>query len=139
MEQENTWYVKTKKLYVTIKSNNTKNDYLEDVTKENIKEHNSNWLQIPDHPYKILIMGGSGSGKINSSFNLSGCQSDLYKNFLCAKDQKEAKYQYLINKREGSGLKSILIILKLLLNIQMIWMIFMKTLKNTIQIRNAKY
>ena len=31
-----------------------------DVTKENIKEHNPNLLQIPDHPYRILIIGGSG-------------------------------------------------------------------------------
>ena len=34
-----------------------------DVTKENIKEHNRNWTQIPHHPYKILISRGSGSGK----------------------------------------------------------------------------
>ena len=27
------------------------------------KKHNSSWLQIPDHPYIILIVGGSGSGK----------------------------------------------------------------------------
>ena len=35
----------------------------DDVTKENIKEHNPNWLQIPDHPYVILIIRGSVSGK----------------------------------------------------------------------------
>ena len=35
----------------------------DDVTKENIKEHNTNWPLIPDHPYRILIIGGSGSGK----------------------------------------------------------------------------
>ena len=34
-----------------------------DVTKENIKEHNRNWPQISDHLYRILIIGGSGSGK----------------------------------------------------------------------------
>ena len=28
-----------------------------DITKENIKEHNSNWPQIPDHLYRILIIG----------------------------------------------------------------------------------
>ena len=37
-----------------------------DVTKENIKEHNPNWPQILDYPYIILIVEGSGSGKINS-------------------------------------------------------------------------
>ena len=37
----------------------------DNVTKGNIKEHNLNWPEIPDHPYKTLITGGSGSGKIN--------------------------------------------------------------------------
>ena len=35
----------------------------DDFKKENIKEHNPNWSEIPDHPYKILIIGGPGSGK----------------------------------------------------------------------------
>ena len=39
----------------------------DDVTKENIKEHNPNWPQMPDHPYKILVTGGSGSEKTNKS------------------------------------------------------------------------
>ena len=30
---------------------------------ENIKEHNSNWLPIPDHAYRIKIIGCSGYGK----------------------------------------------------------------------------
>ena len=42
----------------------------DDATKENIKEHNPNWPQIPDHPCRILIIGGSVSGKTNSLFNL---------------------------------------------------------------------
>ena len=42
----------------------------DDVTKENIKRNNLNWPRIPDHPYKILMIGGSGSGKINSLLNL---------------------------------------------------------------------
>ena len=33
------------------------------ITKEDIKEHNPNWQEIPDRPYIILIVGGSGSGK----------------------------------------------------------------------------
>ena len=37
----------------------------DDVTKKNIKEHNPNSTQIPDYLYKILIIGGSGSGKKN--------------------------------------------------------------------------
>ena len=43
---------------------------LDNVVKGNIKEHNPNCPQIPDHPYRILIIGGSGSGKTNSLFNL---------------------------------------------------------------------
>ena len=35
----------------------------DDVTKENIKEHNPNWPQISDHPYIIVIIRGSGSKK----------------------------------------------------------------------------
>ena len=42
----------------------------DDVVKETIKEHNPHWPQIPDHPYRILIIiRGSGSGKTNSLFN----------------------------------------------------------------------
>ena len=37
-----------------------------DVTKENIKEHNPNWPQIPDHPCRTLLIAGSGSGKKSS-------------------------------------------------------------------------
>ena len=40
------------------------------MLQKNIKKHNQNWPQIPDHPYRIIIIiGGSGSGKTNS-FNL---------------------------------------------------------------------
>ena len=35
----------------------------DDVIKENLKKYNPNWAQTPDHRYRILIMGGSGSGK----------------------------------------------------------------------------
>ena len=49
-------------------------DWYEYWSKKNakkiIKEQNPNWPQIPDHPYRILIIGVSGSGKTNSLFNL---------------------------------------------------------------------
>ena len=38
------------------------------IMKDNIKEHNPNWPQVPDHPYRILIIASSGSGKPNSLF-----------------------------------------------------------------------
>ena len=42
----------------------------DDFTKENLKKHNTNWSQIPNHPYRILKIGGSEAGKTNSLFNL---------------------------------------------------------------------
>ena len=76
----------------------------DDYTNENIIEHNSKWPCIPDHPYRILIVGGSGSGKTNALLNLINNQPDLDKIYLYAKDLYEKKYQYLINKREKVGL-----------------------------------
>ena len=35
----------------------------DDYVNENKTKHNKNWPYIPDHPYRILIIGGSGSGK----------------------------------------------------------------------------
>ena len=51
------------------------------------------------------MIGGSGSGKTNSLFNLINQQPDIDKIYLYAKDPYEAKYQFLINKRESTGLK----------------------------------
>ena len=71
---------------------------------ENKTRHNKNWPYIPDHPYRILIIGGSGSGKTNLLLNLIENQPDIDKIYLYAKDPYESKYQYLINKREGVGI-----------------------------------
>ena len=76
----------------------------DDYTNENIIEHNSKWTYIPDHPYRILIICGSGSGKTNALLNLINNQPDIDKIYLYAKDPYEKKYQYLINKRENVGL-----------------------------------
>ena len=77
----------------------------DDVKKENIKEHNLNWPQIPDYPYRILIVRGTGSGKTDSLFNLISHQSDIDIIYLYAKDPYEGKHQLSISKRESSGLK----------------------------------
>ena len=77
----------------------------DDVINENIKEHDPNWPDIPGYPYRILIVGSSGSGKTNLLFNLISQQPDIDKIYLYAKDPYEAKYQFLTNKRENAGLE----------------------------------
>ena len=77
----------------------------DDYTNENKTEHNKNWPYIPDHLYRILIIGDSGSGKTNALLNLINNQRDIDKIYLYAKDPYEIKYQFLVNKRENTGLK----------------------------------
>ena len=69
------------------------------------KQYHSKWPYIRDHSYKILIIGGSGSGKTNVLLDLINNQPDIDKIYLHAKDPYKAKYQFLINKRESTGLK----------------------------------
>ena len=69
-----------------------------------IEPNNKNWPYIPNHPYRILIIGGSGSGKTKLLLNLIENQPDIDKIYLHAKDPYESKYHYLINKREGVGI-----------------------------------
>ena len=52
---------------------------LDSTTNENNKNHNENWQYIPDHPYRILIIGGSGSGKTNILLNLINKQNHIDK------------------------------------------------------------
>ena len=59
---------------------------LDSITNENIKEHNKMWPFIPDHSYRILIIGGSGSGKTNALLNVIKGQDDIDKIYFYAKD-----------------------------------------------------
>ena len=63
--------------------------------------HNPNWPDIPDHLYRILIIGGSESGKTNVLLNLiKHQQPDIDKIYLYVKDPFESKYQLFIIGRE---------------------------------------
>ena len=42
----------------------------DNITNENNKEHNEKWSYIPHHPYRTLIIGGSGSGGAKAFINL---------------------------------------------------------------------
>ena len=74
-----------------------------DATNENNKDHNKKWPYTPDHPYKMLIIGGSASGKTNALLILIKEQDDDYltdKIYLYSKHLNEPKYHFLIKKRE---------------------------------------
>ena len=75
------------------------------VAKTEIKEHSPNWTQIPDYSCRILIIGGSQSGKTNALLNLINHKPDIDKIYLYAKDPYESKYHLPINNREDAGIK----------------------------------
>ena len=76
----------------------------DEYTNENTIKHNPNWPYIPDHSYRMLIIGGSGSGKTNALLNLIQYQPYIDKIYLYVKDPYEAKYQFLISKTERVGI-----------------------------------
>ena len=78
---------------------------LDDITNKKDKEHNERWPYIPDHWYRILIFGGSASGKANALLNLISQQDDLDKIYLYNKYLSEPKYEFLIKKRENAAIK----------------------------------
>ena len=68
--------------------------------KKRSSEHN-------DWPFRMLIIGPSDSGKTNTLLHLIDKFHPIDKIYLYAKDTDEEKYQYLINKREQAGIKTL--------------------------------
>ena len=74
---------------------------------ENKIEHNKNQPYIPDHPYRILITRGSGSGKTNTLINLINKRNYIDKIYLYARDLNKPNYKYLVKKHEDVGIKHV--------------------------------
>ena len=72
----------------------------DDYTNGNKTKQSLKWPYVSDHPYRIWIIGGSGSGKTNALLSLINNQSDIDKIYLYGKGLYEAKYQYLISRNE---------------------------------------
>ena len=77
---------------------------IDNYVNENKTEHNEKWPFISDHPYRIIIIGGSGSGKTNALLNLIK-EPDYHEDkiYLYSRDLSEPKYQFLIKKRDNAG------------------------------------
>ena len=84
---------------------------LDDITNENNEYHNLKWSYIPDHPYRILLIGGSGSGKTNALLNLIKEQDSdsLVDNiFSYVKDLNEPKFQILSKNCKDVGINHLI-------------------------------
>ena len=95
---------------------------LDSITNENNNKHNEKWPYIPDHPHRIIIIGGSGSGK---TINLINEQNDIDKIYLYPRNLSEPKYEYFIKKREDAGIKH-LNNPNALSSVQIQWMMFIR-------------
>ena len=83
---------------------------LNSIKNKDNKRHREKWPYIPDHLYRILINGGSGSGKTNMLLNLMKEQdkSDVIdKIYLYARDLNKPKYQFLIETHEDAGIRDL--------------------------------
>ena len=78
---------------------------LDSITNENNKKHNEKWPYIPNHRYRIFIIGDSGSGKTNSLLNSINEQHYIDKIYLYARNLNKPKYKIFIKKRKDAGIK----------------------------------
>ena len=107
-----------------------------------ITKNNEKWPYIPDHPYRIIIIGGSGSGKTNTLLNLIKEQDYhdvIDKMYLYARDLSEPKHQFLIKKHEDAGIKNLNDPNLFIECSQIRWMMFTKTLIITTQKEIKKF
>ena len=79
---------------------------LDSITNKNNKEYNKKQLYNPDYPYRLLIIGSSGSRKTNTSLNLINEQDYIDKIYLYAKCLSKPKYEFLIKKHKKNRNKT---------------------------------
>ena len=108
---------------------------LDSITNENSKEHNKKGLYFPYDPYRILIIGGSGSRMTNALLNLIKEQDNIDKNYLYEKDLSERNYKFLIKKLE----QNISLIQMHLLSVLVQWMTFLRIMMTTTQTKKEKF
>ena len=104
---------------------------LDSIANENNKEYNEKWQFIPDHPYSILIIDGSGSGKTNALLNSIKEQDYVDKIYLYVKDLSKPKYEFLIKRRNMQEQNISMI--------QILWMTFTRVLMITARTEKGKF
>ncbi|GFX48864.1 uncharacterized protein TNCV_902461 [Trichonephila clavipes] len=71
---------------------------IEDYTEvEEFSDSNQHYL-LPKHPFRLLIVGASGTGKTNLLLNFIYDYLEFDNLFVCAKDMYEPKYAKLKEK-----------------------------------------
>ena len=73
-----------------------------------VSNKNMSSLEDDNWPFRMLIIGPSGSSKTNTLLHLINYLHPIDKIYLYAKDLHEPKYEYLINKREQVGIKNLI-------------------------------
>ena len=71
---------------------------LDSIKNEKNKEHDEKQPYIPDHQYRILIIGSFGSRKANALLNLINEKDDIDKIYFYAEELSEPKYEFWIKK-----------------------------------------